>query len=211
MQSYINSPFFKSGDWVSTPAILHVNLNDSSGIQFSGSELGHDLKLIIDDSVIKNYNLNAFFTYNLNQYQSGVIDYPLPILEAGKHRLILKAWDLLGNVSKDTIWIEVPGEKSSNTRNLQVTPNPVRSNAKFSFEIKNTTDPITVQLEVFDPSGIRHFSMSQKIQPSGNKIMMDWNGQTNNGGLMPAGLYYYKVIVLQNGQYEQMLNGLLKF
>jgi flagellar hook assembly protein FlgD len=53
--------------------------------------------------------------------------------------------------------------------------------------------------------------MSQKIQPSGNKIMMDWNGQTNNGGLMPAGLYYYKVIVLQNGQYEQMLNGLLKF
>jgi hypothetical protein len=211
IQSYVNTSYFKSGDWVTTPATLYVNLNDSSGIQSSGNELGHDLKLIIDDSVVKNYNLNSFFTYNLNQYQSGVIQYPLPVLDQGKHRLVLKAWDLLGNVSKDTIWIEVPSEKNSNIRNLTVIPNPIQTNAKFSFELKNSIDPITVQLDIFDPSGIRHFSMSQKIQPSGNKIMMDWNGQTNNGGLLPPGKYYYKVIVLQNGQSEQMLNGLLKF
>ena len=211
MQSYINSPFFKSGDWVSTPSTLYVKLNDSSGIQSSGSELGHDLKLIIDDSVIKNYNLNAFFTYNLNQYQSGEIQYPLPVLEEGKHRLILKAWDLLGNVSKDTIWIEVPSNKNRNIRNLQVIPNPVKSNAKFSFELNNSIDPITVQLEVFDASGIRFFSISQKIQPTGNKIIIDWNGQTSHGGLLPPGKYFYKVIVVQNGLTEQMLNGLLKF
>jgi hypothetical protein len=211
IQSYVNTPYFKSGDWVTTPATLYVNLNDSSGIQSSGNELGHDLKLIIDDSVVKNYNLNSFFTYNLNQYQSGVIQYPLPVLGQGKHRLVLKAWDLLGNVSKDTIWIEVPSEKNSNIRNLTVIPNPIQTNAKFSFELKNSIDPITVQLDIFDPSGIRHFSMSQKVQPLGNKIMMDWNGQTNDGGLLPPGKYYYKVIVLQNGQSEQMLNGLLKF
>ena len=211
IQSYINTPNFKSGDWVTSPATLFVNLNDSSGIQSSGNELGHDLKLIIDDSVVKNYNLNSFFTYNLNQYQSGVIQYPLPVLDQGKHRLVLKAWDLLGNVSKDTIWIEVPSERSSNIRNLTVIPNPIQTNAKFSFELKNSIDPITVQLEIFDANGIRNFSTSQKIQPTGNKIMMDWNGQTNNGGLLPPGKYYYKVIVLQNGQSEQMLNGLLKF
>jgi len=211
IQSYINTPNFKSGDWVTSPATLFVNLNDSSGIQSSGNELGHDLKLIIDDSVVKNYNLNSFFTYNLNQYQSGVIQYPLPVLDQGKHRLVLKAWDLLGNVSKGTIWIEVPSERSSNIRNLTVIPNPIQTNAKFSFELKNSIDPITVQLEIFDANGIRNFSTSQKIQPTGNKIMMDWNGQTNNGGLLPPGKYYYKVIVLQNGQSEQMLNGLLKF
>ncbi len=211
IQSYINKAYFKSGDWVTTPATLYVNLNDSSGIQSSGNELGHDLKLIIDDSVLKNYNLNTFFTYNLNQYQSGSIQYPLPVLEEGKHRLVLKAWDLLGNVSKDTIWIEVPSEKNKNIRNLTVTPNPIQTNAKFSFELKNSKDPITVQLEVFDASGLRHFSISQKIQPTGNKIMMDWNGQTNHGGLLPPGKYYYKVTVLQNGLSEKMLNGLLKF
>jgi hypothetical protein len=211
IQSYINSPFFKSGDWVSTPATLYIKLNDSSGIQSSGSELGHDLKLIIDDSVLKNYNLNTFFTYNLNQYQSGIIEYPLPVLEEGKHRLILKAWDLLGNVSKDTILIEVPSKKNNNIRNLNVHPNPVKNNAKFSFELKNSIDPITVQLEIFDASGNRNFSTNQKIQPSGNKIIMDWNGQANDGGILPPGKYYYKVTMLQNGVYEQMLNGLLKF
>ena len=211
IKTYVNDTSFKSGDWVSTPSTLFVRLKDSSGIQSSGNELGHDIKLIIVDTVVKNYNLNAFFTYNENQYQSGEIQYPLPVLEAGKHQLILKAWDLLGNVSKDTIWIEVPSKKNRNIRNLSISPNPVQTNAKFSFELNNSVDPILVQLEVFDASGRRHFSTSQQIQPKGNKIVMDWGGHTSNGGLLPPGKYYFKVIVQQNGLIEQMLNGFLKF
>jgi len=211
MHSYINDTSFKSGDWVSAPSTLYVKLNDSSGIQSSGNELGHDLKLIIDDTLVKNYNLNSFFTYNLNQYQSGMIQYPLPVLEEGKHRLIIKAWDLLGNVSKDTVWIDVPSKKNKNLRNLSISPNPVQTNARFSFELNNSVDPILMQLEVFDASGGRHFSTSQKIQPKGNKIVIDWGGRNNNGGLLPPGKYYFKVIVQQNGLIEQMLNGFLKF
>jgi hypothetical protein len=209
--SYVNAPHFKSGDWVTAPATLYVKLNDSSGIQSSGNQLGHDLKLIIDDTVVKNYNLNTFFSYDMNAYQSGIIEYPLPVLEAGKHRLIMKAWDLLGNVSKDTIWIEVPSEKNKNIRNLMVIPNPVQTNAKFSFEVNNTIDPITVQLDVFDASGSRYFSKNQKIQPRGNKIMVDWDGLSTNGGLLLPGKYYYRIIVTQNGLVEQLINSLLKF
>jgi hypothetical protein len=211
MYSYINDTSFKSGNWVSAPSTLFVKLNDSSGIQSSGNELGHDLKLIIDDTVVKNYNLNSFFTYNLNQYQSGLIQYPLPVLEEGKHRLIIKAWDLLGNVSKDTILIEVPSKKNSNLRNLSITPNPVQANAKFSFEVNNTIDPILVQLEVFDVNGRVQYSTSQKTQPRGNKILIDWNGRASNGGLLIPGKYYYRIIVTQNGLGEQLINSLLKF
>ena len=211
IKTYINTPSFKSGDWVSAPSTLFVVLKDSSGIQSSGNELGQDLKLIIDDTLIKQYNLNSFFSYNLNQYQSGEIQYPLPVLEEGKHRLIIKAWDLLGNVSKDTIMIEVPSKKNKNIRNLSISPNPVQANSRFSFEINNSKDPILMQLDVFDSNGIRHFSISQNIQPRGNKIIIDWDGRASNGGLLPPGKYYYKVVVLQNGLSEQMLNGLLKF
>jgi flagellar hook assembly protein FlgD len=123
----------------------------------------------------------------------------------------MKAWDLLGNVSKDTILIEVPTKKNSNIRNLMVLPNPIQTNAKFSFELKNSIDPITVQLEVFDANGIRNFSTSQKIQPSGNKIMIDWDGLSNNGGLLLPGKYYYRITVNQNGLVEQLINSLLKF
>jgi hypothetical protein len=211
INSYVNDTSFKSGDWVSTPSTLFVRLKDSSGIQSSGIELGQDLKLIIDDTLVKNYNLNAFFTYDENQYQSGMIQYPLPVLEEGKHRLILKAWDLLGNVSKDTIWIEVPSKKNKNIRNLSISPNPVQTNAKISFELNNSVDPILMQLEVFDASGRRHFSLSQQIQPKGNKIVMDWGGQSSNGGVLPPGKYFFKVMVQQNGLVEQMLKGFLKF
>jgi len=209
--SYVNAPNFKSGDWVTAPSTLYVKLNDSSGIQSAGNELGHDLKLIIDDTLVKNYNLNTFFTYDTNSYQAGAIEYTLPVMEAGKHRLIMKAWDLLGNVSKDTILIEVPSKKNRNLRNLSISPNPVQSNAKISFELNNTIDPILVQLDVYDVNGRVHFSTSQKIQPMGNKIVIDWNGLASNGGLVLAGKYYYRIIVTQNGLVEQLINSLLKF
>lgn len=85
------------------------------------------------------------------------------------------------------------------------------TNAKFSFELKNSIDPILMQLDVFDANGIRHFSISQQMQPKGNRVVFDWNGRATSGGLLPPGKYYYKVIVQQNGLVEQMLNGFLKF
>jgi hypothetical protein len=210
IKTYINTPFFKSGDWVSSPANLFVVLKDSAGILSSGNELGHDLKLILDDSIAISYNLNAFFTYDLNQFQSGVISYPLPILKEGKHRLIIKAWDLLGNASKDTILIEVPSIKNNNIRNLSITPNPVQTNAKVSFEVKNIQDPLTVYLDVYDARGRVYFSIKQTVQPIANKIVIDWNGLSSNGGLIPPGMYYYKVQIQQGGLQAQLINTLLK-
>lgn len=210
IKAYINSPYFKSGDWVSAPANLVVFLKDSSGIQSSGNELGHDLKLTIDDSLAISYNLNPFFSYDLNQYQSGTIQYTLPNLSEGKHRLMLKAWDLLGNVSKDTIWLEVPAIKNSMLRNLSIMPNPVLSAAKFNFEVKKT-DPFLMQLEVYDASGRIHFSTKEQVEPQSNKIVVNWDGRSSSGGLLPPGLYYYKVQVQQNGATEQFINTFLKF
>ena len=211
MKAYINTPHFKSGDWVSAPANLMVELKDSAGIQSSGNELGHDLKLIIDDTVTMSYNLNSFFTYDLNQYQSGSIHYTLPTLSEGKHRLIIKAWDLLGNVSKDTLWIEVPGSKNNNLRHLSIMPNPVQQGAKFSFELKNNIDPFLMHLEVFDASGKVYFSNKVQMQPTSNKVVVDWDGHANDGGLIPPGVYYYRVVIDQKGLHEQLINTLLKF
>lgn len=211
IKSYINAPYFKSGDWVNFPATLIVELEDSAGIQSSGNELGHDLRLIVDDTITQSFNLNPFFTYNLNQFQSGTIQYALPILSSGKHRFIIKAWDLLGNISKDTIWIDVPDSKNKNLRNLQVFPNPVQNAAKFSFEIKNVKDPILMTIQVFDASGKLHFNQQEQVQPSGNRIVYDWDGRSQSEGLLPPGQYYYRVLVRQNGVQEQLLSTLLKY
>jgi hypothetical protein len=211
IKAYVNTPYFKSGDWVSTPANLIIELKDSAGIQSSGSELGHDLTLIMDDTVATSFNLNPFFTYDLNQYQSGSIQYTLPVLSEGRHRLIIKAWDLLGNVSKDSLWIEVPASKNNNLRNLTILPNPVQSSAKISFEVKNIQDPFALKLDIFDASGKVHFSRTEKIQPTANKIVIQWDGRSTEGGLVPQGVYYYRVTVDQKKLHEELINTLLKF
>ncbi len=211
IKAYINSPDFKSGDWVTMPSNLIVELKDSAGIQSAGNVLGHDLKLIIDDSISSTYNLNAFFSYDLNQYQSGGLRYALPKLSEGKHRLIIKAWDLLGNLSKDTLYIEVPSSKENNLRNLRVLPNPVQTSARFLFEIKNIIDPIELTIQVFNQSGRLQYKTVQQTQPYANKIAIDWDGRSNQGVQIPPGIYYYKVDVIQNGIKEQLLNTLLKF
>lgn len=211
IKSYVNTPNFKSGDWVTMPANLIVELTDSSGIQSAGNVLGHDLKLIIDDTIVVSYNLNNFFSYELNQYQSGKIQYPLPVLSVGKHRLIIRAWDLIGNLSKDTIYIEVPSMKTGNLRNLTVFPNPVLSASRFSFELNNSKDPISLGLEVYDLSGNIYYSILQQLQPSANKIVVDWDGRTSQGRQLAPGIYYYRVMVTQNGVQEQLVNTLLKF
>ncbi len=210
IKSYINTPYFKSGDWVSSPANLIVLLKDSSGIQSSGNELGHDLKLIIDDTLMTSYNLNPFFSYDLNQYQSGMIQYTLPNLSAGKHRLILKAWDLSGNLSKDTLWIEVPAEKNKLVRNLTVMPNPVLNAAKFSFEIKTLNAPIQYTLDILDGSGRVFYATTDRVEPSANKLMLHWDGKGIQGGVIPSGIYYYRLRLQQNDLQEELINILLK-
>ena len=207
----VNSIYFKSGDWVSSPSTLLVTLKDSSGIQSSGNELGHDLKLIIDDTIPVSYILNPFFAYNLNDYQSGIIQYPLPVMTEGKHRLIIKAADLLGNISRDTILVDVPGIKNSKIRNLSIMPNPVINQSKFSFEIKNSLDPLLYQIEVLDVNGMIHYSTKALIQPMSNRIIIDWDGRNNQGGILPTGMYYYRVQIQQNDLSEQLINTLLKF
>lgn len=211
INAYVQSSSFKQGDWVTAPANLIVALRDSAGIQSSGNVLGQDLKLIIDDSIATSINLNTYFTYDLNQYQAGKIQYPLPFLMEGKHKLIVKAWDLLGNLSKDTLRIEVPSSNANIIRNLTITPNPVQSNAKISFEIKNSKDPVTGTLEVFDQTGKRQFLSFLQKPPMGNKIVIEWDGRNKEGGIVPPGLYIYRVKIRQNETEAFLSNTLLKF
>jgi len=105
----------------------------------------------------------------------------------------------------------VPGAKNKQLRNLNIAPNPVQNHARISFEVKNVLDPLQMQLDIFDASGRVHFSTRQSIQPAGNRVVIDWDGLSSNGTILPPGKYYYKVVVSQNGLSEQLINTLLKF
>lgn len=90
---------------------LRLELYDDSGINTTGNGLGHDIVAIIDGSEATTYTLNSYYTQSIGDYRSGTVEYTIPTaLEAGKHTLVVRAFDTLNNIGEATYIFEVaPG------------------------------------------------------------------------------------------------------
>jgi len=208
--SYINDTNFTNNSWVSDNAILMVRLQDSAGIQSSGNALGHDLQLIVDEDIQHPYLLNNYYVADIDTYQSGSIMYSLPNLSIGKHQLVIKAWDLLGNLTKDTLQFIVPNKDILKAKDLVNKPNPMLNYTQFSFDL-NSRDA-TVETE-FSLRNLNGQPIVNKILPHknmSNKWVMDWDGRDQSGAMIPPGLYLYTITVKAGSQIFVLSNKLLK-
>ncbi|MBO4431752.1 MAG: type IX secretion system sortase PorU [Bacteroidaceae bacterium] len=86
---------------------LYIELNDSSGINTTGNGLGHDIVAIIDNNEATTYVLNSYYTQAVGDYRSGTVTYTLPTLAAGKHSLVIRAFDTLNNLGEQAYSFEV--------------------------------------------------------------------------------------------------------
>ena len=210
INAYINDTNFLSHSWVTNTAKLLVHLKDSSGIQSAGTTLGHDIECIIDNEIQNPIVLNNYFISDIDQYQSGWLSYTLPNLSEGQHMLTIKAWDIMGNLSKDTIYFEVPKTNGLLVNHLSNSPNPMTQKTRFSFDINQTNTSFTTTLELLSTQGTRLFQKRMEHYSVSNKIVMDWDGLDSAESKVPPGVYYYR-IVIDNGTEKQVLtNKLIK-
>ena len=89
-----------------TPTI-HIELSDQSGINTTGNGLGHDIVAIIDNDEATTYTLNNYYSQAVGDYRSGTVTYTLPTLPAGKHTLVVRAFDTLNNMGEQAYSFEV--------------------------------------------------------------------------------------------------------
>lgn len=210
IKAFINDTNFTNNAWVTDQAILMIQLKDSSGIQSSGNALGQDLQLIIDNDVRRPYVLNNYYVADIDTYQSGKILYQLPKLTIGEHQLVIKAWDLLGNLSKDTLRFIVPEQDILKAKDLVNKPNPMVNFTQFSFDL-NIQDPI-IQTEFF----LRNLNgqlLVNKILPhknSSNRWVMDWDGRDASGAFIAQGIYVYTIVVSTGTKTFALSNKLMK-
>jgi hypothetical protein len=210
INTYINDTNFTNNSWITDQANLIIQLKDSSGIQSSGNALGHDLQLIIDDNVRQPYVLNNYYMADIDTYQSGTILYRLPNLSIGKHQLVIKAWDLLGNLSKDTLWFIVPAQELLKAKDLVNKPNPMVNFTQFSFDV-NIQDP-NLQTE-FSLRNLNGQILVNKVLPvvqNANKWVMNWDGRDQSGASIPPGFYFYTITVRSGQQSFVLSNKLMK-
>lgn len=93
--------------YTSETPTLRIELHDVSGINTTGNGLGHDIVAIIDGNASTTYTLNNYYEQSVGDYTSGTVTYTLPALSAGKHTMVIRAFDTLNNMGEQAYAFEV--------------------------------------------------------------------------------------------------------
>lgn len=195
---YLNSESFGNGSTVNATPYFYAELTDKDGINVSGG-IGHDLELIIDNDMNLTYQLNERFQYDFGDYCKGKVDYVLPELSDGPHKLLFRAWDAQNNSSVAELSFVVNATQQPTLSNVICTKNPATTSTSFVISHDRAGSEVDVELEVFDTSGRLLWRKSETGIPTDQTYTIDWDLTTGNGSRLKTGVYLYRVLISNNG------------
>ena len=195
---YLNSESFVNGSTVNATPYFYAELTDKDGINVSGG-IGHDLELIIDNDMNLTYQLNERFQYDFGDYCKGKVDYVLPELSDGSHKLLFRAWDAQNNSSVAELSFVVNATQQPTLSNVICTKNPATTSTSFVISHDRAGSEVDVELEVFDTSGRLLWRKSETGIPTDQTYTIDWDLTTGNGSRLKTGVYLYRVLISNNG------------
>ena len=192
---YLNSRSFSNGDKVNATPYFFAELYDESGINASGSSIGHDLELVIDGETSQTYNLNDYFTFNFGDYRSGTVSFSIPALSYGSHTLQFRAWDVLNNSSVSHLSFVVSDDISSGNLNVICTKNPAWDWTTFIITQSMAGSEMDVLMEVFDVAGRQLYKRTVKGATTNGSFVLNWNINLSGGSYLQTGVYLCRFTV----------------
>ena len=194
---YLNSESFVNGSTVNATPYFYAELTDKDGINVSGG-IGHDLELIIDNDMNLTYQLNERFQYDFGDYCKGKVDYVLPELSDGSHKLLFRAWDAQNNSSVAELSFVVNATQQPTLSNVICTKNPATTSTSFVISHDRAGSEVDVELEVFDTSGRLLWRKSETGIPTDHTYTIDWDLTTGSGSRLKTGGTINKVLLRYN-------------
>lgn len=184
---YLNTPAFMDGDQTYEFPHFYAELYDENGINTTGSGIGHDLLMTLDNDPQQMYVLNDYFLANNNSYQRGLVSYKMPELTEGTHTLTFRAWDLLNNSSSKTLNFQVVKGLEPKIYQVITYPNPVPQNGVLHIRIAFDQEDELLEsvVNIYDLSGRL---ISTYKQNDANEII--WNVSDMH---VTPGIYMYQV------------------
>ncbi len=207
LRIFLDNENFKSGNKVSKAPLFIAYLEDDSGINTTGSAIGHDITAVIDKQTDKMITLNDFFQSGLDTYKNGKVLFQLPELPDGEHTLKFKAWDLANNSTE----IEIRFIVSSGLviRKVTTFPNPFKEYTDFIAEYNRFSEKMNIKIEIFNQQGTQ---VDQIITDSGSSSFASqpirWFPGLNNQRLS-AGMYYYRFRLTATDGFSDIKTGQL--
>ncbi len=189
---YLNDTTFVEGGQVNATPLLVVSLWDKSGINMTGSSIGHDIMLIIDNQDSKSYNLNEYYQVSGTD-GAGLILFSIPELAAGKHTAEFKVWDVLNNSTTYTFTFEVIANMKPQLVQLYASPMPARESVTFYMYHNLPGSELRVKMEVFDMTGRLRWSHEETGSSDAFKAYeLTWDLYGNGNGRLRPGVYIYR-------------------
>lgn len=185
---FAGQPQPKDYDMVDPQPTLEVKLADPSGINLTGG-LGHSLTVALDNTQV--FDVTDRFQYDPGEYQRGSFVYQLPLLEAGTHRVGVKAWDNLNNSNLTELVFQVADLSELVITEVLNYPNPFRNVTNFSYQLSQTAD--RVDIKIFTLSGRPIKEISNASKSAGYNYATTWDGRDQEGDRVASGVYIYKI------------------
>lgn len=194
VQLYIDDEMFVSGGITGNSPTLLAYVEDASGINTTGAGIGHDIVATLTGPSNGYYVLNDYFVSDMGSQGRGSITYRMPNLQEGDYILTLKVWDIYNNSSVTSIAFRVADSQLMALENPLCFPNPVVGEAYFSFGHNQVGNNMDVQIRIFDITGRLVTILNEQVQgTSARTNPIYWNGRSNNGSQLSAGLYVYSI------------------
>lgn len=176
----------------STP-YLTARLEDASGINVSGTGIGHDLLLCIDGDARQTYVLNDYYVPDFGDYTKGSVAFTIPALTPGTHTLTLRAWDLLNNTSVQSMDFTVDAAYEPTILHLMASPTIATQSTTFLLAYDLPGSQSEYEIEVFDYAGRRLWHYKGEGSSQNGVYAIPWNLSVgDNRGRISPGVYLYR-------------------
>ncbi|MDD4516176.1 type IX secretion system sortase PorU [Massilibacteroides sp.] len=200
---YLNDSTFNSGDKVNVTPLLIVRLWDETGVNITGSSIGHDITLTIDGKSSLTYTLNSYYTNISDSEGEGLIQFPIPELTSGVHTAELKVWDILNNATTENFSFEVVEGLKPRLSELTASPSPARETVTFYLYHNRPESRVKVNIMVYDMMGRLHWKgETEGYSNYGVPISVEWDLNNGAGGRLRPGIYIYRAAISANGSKE---------
>lgn len=200
---YLNDSTFTDGGQVNSTPLLAVKLWDETGVNITGSSIGHDITLVIDGQSARTYNLNSYYKTISGSDGEGMLHFPIPELSAGIHTAELKIWDVLNNATDTVFSFEVVEGLKPKLYELTASPSPARETVTFYLHHNRPESTVKMTILVYDMTGrLQWKGEGQGVSGYGTPLTMEWNLQNGSGSRLRSGIYIYRAAISTDNSKE---------
>lgn len=199
---YLNDTTFVDGGQVNTTPYFVARLWDKSGVNITGSSVGHDMMLTIDESAVLSYNLNSYYELQVGEEGAGIVKFSIPALEPGKHTAEFRVWDIQNNSTVQTFTFEVVEGLKPYLFDVIATPTLAREQVTFHISHNRPESRMRVGIMVYDLAG-RRLWMHEESGSSDlfEDYTVSWD-LTHGGSRLRPGVYIYRAAISTDNSKE---------